>query len=149
LRGKQSLRGWNIKSPIVPYAFKKVKWLPEPVLRGVFPEHHVVTAARRDKDDGRHVVEALDPLPPLVSLPADIKHAAKRGKHTVSFGSVPGFSHPVYWRGGFLRFFAVVTRIHQNTGFFEKACRQVFSQALKGFSGFWNDIFENFLIGVC
>ena len=35
---------------------------------------HVVGGGRGHKDDSRHVVEALNPLPPFVSLPAHIKH---------------------------------------------------------------------------
>ena len=35
---------------------------------------HVVGGGRGYEDDGRHVVEALNPLPPLVALPAHVKH---------------------------------------------------------------------------
>ena len=35
---------------------------------------HVVGGGRGYEDDGRHVVEALNPLPPLVTLPAHVKH---------------------------------------------------------------------------
>uniref|UniRef100_A0A915HIV7 Uncharacterized protein n=1 Tax=Romanomermis culicivorax TaxID=13658 RepID=A0A915HIV7_ROMCU len=35
---------------------------------------------RTDKNYGSNVVEALDPFPTLVALPADVEHAKKRGK---------------------------------------------------------------------
>ena len=39
-----------------------------------FCPSHVVRGGRGYEDDGRHVVEALNPLPPLVTLPAHVKH---------------------------------------------------------------------------
>ena len=64
-------------SPIVPYTFEEFKRLLESVLAGVLSEHQVVSGAGRDEDDGRHVIETLDPLPPLVSLPTHVKHAVE------------------------------------------------------------------------
>ena len=46
-----------------------------PVLGVVLPEHEVVRGARAHEDDRRHVVEALNPLPTLVTLTADVEHA--------------------------------------------------------------------------
>jgi hypothetical protein len=53
---------------------EEVERLPEPVLGLVLPQDHVVWGGSGHKDDGRHVVEALDPLPPLVPLAAHVEH---------------------------------------------------------------------------
>lgn len=68
-------------APVVPDALEQVKGLPKPVLVGVLTEHHVVAAAGRHKDDGRYVVEALNPLAPLVPLASHVKHAARGALH--------------------------------------------------------------------
>ena len=55
---------------------------------------HVVGGGRGYEDDGRHIVEALNPLPPLVALPAHVKHVEldlvhpklrKEGKGSMNF----------------------------------------------------------------
>lgn len=63
--------------PVVPDALEEVQRLPESVLRGVLPQDHVVAGAGGDEDDGSHVVETLDPLPPLVPLPPDVEHTER------------------------------------------------------------------------
>lgn len=72
--------------PIIPYALKEVQRLPEPVLRGVLSQHHVVRGAGGHEDDRRHVVEALDPLAPLVALTAHVEHAANINRPGISLG---------------------------------------------------------------
>jgi hypothetical protein len=63
--------GCILSPAVIP---KEIQRLAEPVLRLVLPQDHVVGGGGRHKDDGRHVVEALDPLPPLVPLPAHVEH---------------------------------------------------------------------------
>jgi len=60
--------------PIIPYAFEELKWFFEPILAGVFPKHQIVATTGCHKYDRRHIVEALDPLPALVSLATHVKH---------------------------------------------------------------------------
>jgi hypothetical protein len=47
-------------------------------LTALFQEHLVVLAQGNAEDDGCDVFEAVDPLLAFASLPADIKHAARR-----------------------------------------------------------------------
>ena len=65
--------------PVIPDALEQFKALLKTILPRVLPQHQIVTAARRDKDDRRDVVETLDPLSALVSLAAYVKHATKGG----------------------------------------------------------------------
>ena len=53
---------------------KEVQRLAEPVLGLILAQDHVVGGGGGHKDDGRHIVEALDPLPPLVPLTAHVEH---------------------------------------------------------------------------
>lgn len=63
--------------PVIPDAFKEVQRLSEAIGCGVFSQNHVITAARRHKNNGCHVIEALDPLSSFIPLASYIKHAAK------------------------------------------------------------------------
>lgn len=65
---------YRAQPSVVPYALEEVERLPEAVLRGVLAQHHVVGRAGGHEDDGRHVVEALDPLASLVALAAHVEH---------------------------------------------------------------------------
>lgn len=63
--------------PVVPNGFEKVKGFAQSVLTGVFSEDHVVGRTSRHEDNGCHVIEALDPLTPLVPLTSHVKHTVK------------------------------------------------------------------------
>jgi hypothetical protein len=73
--------GDGTQPPVVPYGLEEVETFAQPVLGGILPQHHVVRATRRDEDDRRDVIEALDPFSSFVSLATDIEHAAKRKKN--------------------------------------------------------------------
>lgn len=63
--------------PVVPNGFEKVEGFTQSILTGVFSEDHVVGRTSRHEDNGRHVIEALDPLTPLVPLTTHVKHTVK------------------------------------------------------------------------
>ena len=69
--------GDGAQPAVGPDAREQIERLAQPVLRGVLAQRHVVRGGGRDEDDGSHVVEALDPLAPLIALPAHIEHAAQ------------------------------------------------------------------------
>lgn len=73
---KEENDGYRPEPPVVPNGFKEVEWFTQSVLTGILTQHHVVRRTGRHKDDGRHVIEALDPLASLVSLTAHVEHAA-------------------------------------------------------------------------
>jgi len=75
--------GYRPEPPVIPNGFEKVKGLAQPVLTRIFAQDHVVRGARRHKDDGRHVVEALNPFAPLVPLSAHVEHAKKMIKEMI------------------------------------------------------------------
>lgn len=52
-------------------------------MRGILPQHHVVRGAGRDEDNGCHVIEALDPFTPLISLATNVEHAGKFGEQAL------------------------------------------------------------------
>jgi hypothetical protein len=66
--------GDGTQPPVVPYGLEEVETFAQPVLGGILPQHHVVRATRRDEDDRRDVIEALDPFSSFVSLATDIEH---------------------------------------------------------------------------
>lgn len=76
--------GYRPQPSVVPNGFEEIERLPQSVLAGIFSKDHVVGRAGRHEDDGRHVVEALNPLAPLVSLPSDIEHAAETKKRQMT-----------------------------------------------------------------
>lgn len=57
---------------VVAHLLEQLQRLVHTVGRPVLVEGQVVLAQRNDKDHGRHVLEAVHPLAPLVTLPADI-----------------------------------------------------------------------------
>ena len=67
---------------------------PNPTyLTALLEQHLVVLAQRNAKDDGRHVLEAVNPLLALTPLPADIKHAAKPSVSANLGGGPPLCTH--------------------------------------------------------
>ena len=81
---------------VVPDRSEEVKGLTQSVLRVVFSQDHVVGGGSRHKDDGGDIVEALNPLAPLISLASNVEHVEldlvhaelglkdTRGQHTGS-----------------------------------------------------------------
>lgn len=67
-------------APVDPNTFEEIERLSQSVHGGIFAQHQVVAAGGGDEDDGGDVIEALDPLPPLVPLAAHVKHAASPGR---------------------------------------------------------------------
>lgn len=63
--------------PVIPNGFEKVKGFAQSVLTGIFTQDHVVRRAGRHEDNGRDVIEALDPFTPLVPLTAHVKHTVR------------------------------------------------------------------------
>lgn len=63
--------------PVIPNGFEKVKGFAQSVLTGIFAQDHVVRRAGRHEDNGRDVIEALDPFTPLVPLTAHVKHTVR------------------------------------------------------------------------
>lgn len=58
---------------ISPYLSERGQWLVQTVDRSVFAKIHVERAQIDYVDDGRHLVEALDPLAALISLTANVE----------------------------------------------------------------------------
>lgn len=66
--------GDGFKEAVLPDYSEEIQRFFEPVGVDVLSEYKVVAAARDDEDDGCHIVEALDPLPPFVSLTTHVEH---------------------------------------------------------------------------
>ena len=74
----------DIKSePVSPDVTKQFQWLSHPILRAIFPQNEVIAAAICDEDNGRYIVETLNPFPSFIPLPSDIKHTETRNKQRV------------------------------------------------------------------
>lgn len=71
---------------IVPNRLEQIERFSESVLTGILAQDHVIGRASCHEDNGRHVVETLNPLAPLVTLTSHIKHAAQQ-KETITIKS--------------------------------------------------------------
>ena len=63
---------WNISTPSITSQFMVTHLITQPVDGAVLHQAQVVLGKRGDEDDGAHVLEAVDPLPPLRPLTPDI-----------------------------------------------------------------------------
>ena len=82
--------GNGLEPAIVPNRLKQRQRLSQPILRVVLAQRHIVgagcdhyvdvlsfdkiRASSKTENNGGDIVEALDPLPPLVALAAHVKH---------------------------------------------------------------------------
>mmetsp|Transcript_2821 Transcript_2821/g.8084 ORF Transcript_2821/g.8084 Transcript_2821/m.8084 type:complete len:207 (+) Transcript_2821:504-1124(+) len=69
--------------------FEQADGVHHAVLRGILEQGLVIFRECRDKEDGSHVIETMDPLFPLVPLSADIVEAKVHTVHQVLLGGNP------------------------------------------------------------
>lgn len=73
--------GDGLEPSVVPDVLEEGQRFAEAILSVILPEHQIVGGGRADEDDGRDVVEALNPFSSLVTLAADVEHVESNFVH--------------------------------------------------------------------